>query len=90
MTKELQALANVKREAGFPFFSTFYDSDMWKEDWKTVRKGLEALEILKVKKVNLEYVKCCDTYEQYKTICSYWSEISKEEFELLKEVLNND
>ena len=48
---------------------------------------LQAFEIIKEKKVNLEYLKCCETYEQYKTICSYWNEITKKEFDLLKEVL---
>lgn len=52
------------------------------------RKQLKALEIIKEKRVNLEYIKCCDTYEQYKTICSYWNEITQKEFELLKEVLS--
>ena len=52
-----------------------------------MRNKLQALEIIKDKKVNLEYLKCCDTYEQYKTICSYWNEITKEEFDLLKEGL---
>ena len=47
----------------------------------------KALEIIKEKKVNLEYLKCCENYEQYKTICSYWDEISEQEFDLLKEVL---
>lgn len=55
-----------------------------KED---VKKEHKAFEILKEKKVNLEYLKCCETYEQYKTICSYWNEITQEEFNLLKEKL---
>lgn len=52
------------------------------------QKKLRALEIIKEKKINLEYLKCCETYEQYKTICSYWNEITKEEYDLLKEVLS--
>lgn len=48
---------------------------------------LKALEIIKNKKVNLEYLKCCETYEQYKTVCSYWDEISQEEFKTVKEAL---
>ena len=47
----------------------------------------EVLEIIINKKVNLEYLKCCENYEQYKTICSYWNEITKQEFDLLKEVM---
>lgn len=52
-----------------------------------IRRELKALEIIKKKRVNLECIKCCDTYEQYKTICSYWNEITQEDFQLLKEVL---
>lgn len=51
------------------------------------QKKLKALEIIKNKKVNLEYLKCCQNYEQYITICSYGNEITEEEFDLLKEVL---
>ena len=54
---------------------------------RNVVKSLQALEIIKEKRVNLEYIKCCENYEQYKTICSYWNEITEEEYDLLKEVL---
>lgn len=50
-------------------------------------KKLKALEIIKKKRLNLEYLKCCENYEQYKTLCSYFSEINRDEFDLLKEVL---
>ena len=53
---------------------------------KEIEKNL-ALEIIKNKRVNLEYIKCCENYEQYKTVCSYWNEITQEEFESLKGVL---
>ena len=45
------------------------------------------VKIIKERKVNLEYLKCCDTYEQYCLICSYANEITEEYFDLLKEVL---
>ena len=48
---------------------------------------LIALDIIKNKRINLEYIKSCNNYEQYKIICSYWNEITKEEFDLLKKVL---
>lgn len=54
---------------------------------ENIRKSLQALEIIKNKKINLEYLKCCENYEQYKTVCSYWNEITKKEYNLLKEVL---
>ena len=57
------------------------------EQYKIIEKELKALEIIKNKKINLEYLKCCETYEQYKTVCSYWNEITKEEYDLLKDVL---
>lgn len=51
------------------------------------QQKLKVLEIIKDKKVNLEYLKCCENYEQYKTVCSYWNEITQEDFDLLKEEL---
>ena len=57
-----------------------------KEKIKQIKKSLEAFEIIKNKRINLEYIKSCKTYEQYKTICSYWNEITQEEFDLLKKV----
>ena len=45
---------------------------------------LGAIEIMKNKRVDLEYLKCCETYEQYCTICSYANEITEQEFILLK------
>lgn len=62
---------------------TYTPRDTWEEE----RKQLKAIEILRNKKVNLEYLKCCENYEQYKTICSYWNEITEQEFNSLKEVL---
>lgn len=52
-----------------------------------IEKELKALEIIKSKRVNLEFLKCSENYEQYCLICSYGNEISKEEYDLLKEVL---
>ena len=67
------------------FFDTMKDDHEW--EYNKILADLEALEILRNKKVNLEYLKCCENYEQYKNICSYWNEITKQEFDLLKEVL---
>jgi hypothetical protein len=57
------------------------------EWYNIVADELKALDIIKKKRVNLEYLKCCKTYDQYKTVCSYWNEITQEEYDLLKEVL---
>ena len=45
--KSLEALKNIRREAGLPYFSTFYDIDMWNEDFETIKQDLEVLEILR-------------------------------------------
>ena len=70
MSKELEALENIKREAGMPYFSTLYDIDMWREDFKTVETALKALEIIKEKILDINYFKViadnCDlTYQEY-------------------------
>ena len=49
---------------------------------------LRAFGIMKDKRVNLEYLKCSETYEQYCFICGYGREITQEEFKLLKASLD--
>lgn len=44
MSKELEALERIKREAGIPHFSSLYDIDMWKEDFATVETTLKKQE----------------------------------------------
>lgn len=80
MNKELQALENIKKEAGIPYFSTLYDIDMWREDFKTVETALKALEIIKEKILDMDYFNviadnCNLTYQEY---------------ELLRKVLGNE
>lgn len=70
MSKELEALESIRREAGIPYFSTLYDIDMWREDFKTVETALKALEIIKEKILDINYFKViaanCDlTYQEY-------------------------
>ena len=77
--KELKDYEELEENLGF-------DPTIFKQDFETLMKEHKALEILKNKRVNLEYLKCCDTYEQYCLICSY-ANIVQEEFDLLKEVL---
>lgn len=65
---------------------------VWQEHEKAtnaIEKELKALELLKNKRVNLEYLKCCETYEQYCFICGYGREITQQEFDSLKEVFND-
>ena len=71
MSKGLEALKNIKREAETPYFSTLYDIDMWRDDFATIEKELNALEIIKNKEC----------------IFKGLSETTQEEYELLKEVL---
>ena len=85
MNNKLQALERAKTEHSI--IKQGFSEQEYIKTLDEIEKSLEALEILRNKKVNLEYLKCCDTYEQYKTICSYWNEIIKQEFDLLKEIL---
>ena len=87
MNKELQALERIKNA---PTIYVGCASDIYtrySHECKIIEKSLKALEIIKKKKVNLEYLKCCENYGQYCLICSYGNEITKEEYEILKEVL---
>ena len=120
----LEALENIKREAGFPYFSTLYDIDMWREDFKTVEtalkenevyqfmfhevkyyveskefsledlaKKLKALEIIKNKQVDMNTLRMTFVMNKdftfYNEDLSFGEELTKEEYELLKEVLND-
>lgn len=82
MNKSLEALERLK--------NTLLAEGFWQDalqDAFIIEQELKALEIIKNKKVNLEFLKCSENYEQYCLICSYGNEISKEEYNLLKEVL---
>lgn len=46
MLKSLEALENIKREAGTPYFSTLYDDEQWRKDFEAVQKDLEVLDII--------------------------------------------
>ena len=78
----IRQLRNIGEEKGINELILIDESKVLK-----MIKSLKALEIIKNKRVNLEYLKCCETYEQYKTVCSYWDEINQQEYDLLKEVL---
>lgn len=78
MDKYLEELNNLTNEN-----IVYVDKRYWNE----IETALKALKIVKKKRINLEYLKCCESYEQYKTICSYWEEITQKEFDLLKDVL---
>lgn len=81
MIKGLEALKNIKREAGTPYFSTLYDIDMWREDFGIIEKELKALEIILNHKL-LNYVlknpKCAKVYN-----------LSNNDIKILKELCND-
>lgn len=78
MSKELKALENIKREAGIPYFSTLYDIDMWREDFKTVETALKALEVIK---------KLPEEEKQVLLNAIYTCTKNEDEYNLLKEIL---
>ena len=92
MTKELTALENIKRESGTLYFSTLYDIDMWREDFKTVETALKALEIIK-KELCLSVKSGLGedgNIERYLVFANLMmKKIDQEEFDLLKEVLES-
>lgn len=82
MSKALEALENIKREAGTPYFSTLYDIDDWRKDFKMVEKELKALEIIWNKWVDLYALFIADDLEDYNI--KHTIELTQEEFDLLK------
>ena len=95
MSKELEALENIKREADIPYFSSLYDIDMWREDFATIETALKVLEIIKKKRVDCLEISLCSKYETYMAFFNKWNwygeydeyVLTQEEFNLLKEVL---
>ena len=96
VSEPLQALENIRKEAGIPYFSTLYDIDMWREDFKTVEDALKALEIIKNKEVDVGLLLACESEPEYLNRCCNrywtndkcgWKRLSQEEYKFLKEVL---
>ena len=92
MNKELEALKNIKREAGTPYFSTLYDIDMWHEDFATVENALkdkekqdEILQIIKEKSVNVWWLGTCENINDYNFSRFSGVPLTQQEFDLLKE-----
>ena len=56
-----EALKRIRREAGTPYFSTLYDIDMWREDFKTIEKDLDKLKQLEKieKKLGVGLITLC-------------------------------
>ncbi len=81
-----EALKRIRREAGTPYFSTLYDIDMWREDFKTIEEDLEVLEILK------KYLMVDTIQAYYGESVIYMKDIiyEKEEFKKVKEWLERE
>ena len=96
MNKGLEALYLIK---GIPLYLCHYSPELGVRpklvDISTFLDTIEIvlknqdkiLKIIKEKKVNLEYIRYCETYKEYKTRWIYWNEITQQEFDLLKEWL---
>lgn len=78
MSKGLEALKEIKSE---PF-----SWEKLKDSLDTIEKELKALEIVKKKLVDVNWLKGCDELEDY-NFCNN-IELTQEEYNLLKEVLN--
>ena len=84
MSKELEALESI--------IETFYDKDS--EDIQIVRKALEVLEIIKEHNVQISWFTRLlksnprYTHEDYNFALADNCQLSKEEYEILKEVLS--
>lgn len=91
-----KALERIKREAGTPYFSTLYDIDMRREDFRTIEKALEVLEIIIKKGVAVGFIDMiiktqlggADEYNTFTINKKMY--LTEEEFELLKEWLENE
>ena len=91
MIKGLEALERVKEHT-----KTYYYS-LIEKDIANIEKELKALEIIKNKKVNVLELSVCANYETFISFFKQWNwngeydeyVVSEEEYDLLKEVLNN-
>lgn len=82
MTKGLRLLS--KKRTSIPIDECFCTTG---ETVKQIKKELKALEIIKVKTVNVMYFKGSDTLEEYNNHHATWHKLTQEEFDLLEEVL---
>lgn len=88
MSKGLEALKNIKSEAGTPYFSTLYDIDMWREDFAIVENELKALEIIrKYISINRAFKNLANKESVNLTLIEIKALIPDEEYNLLKEIL---
>ena len=67
------------------------------EEFEIIKKELKALEIIKTKNVDIDYIKTCfydkkGGFKDYNALAGHYGyeELSQEEYDLLKEVLEDD
>lgn len=93
MNKELEALEKIKKvkvDKETPMSATYLIHDKrYTEDVAVIEKGLEALKIIRNKRVNvLTLLQCCYDIGKYNAKCSkLQSMLTLDEVNLLKEVL---
>lgn len=82
----LEALKRIRKlkPQGIDHIWEAYDFDT---DFELIEKELKALEIIKSKRLNLECLKTSKDYEEYSLLYYYFGDITKQDFDLLKEVL---
>ena len=83
MSKGLDALENIKLK------DFIFNDDSCLKDIKTIEKELKALEVIKEKGIILQFIKETYTVEQYNAgvFGTLVKPLTKEEYDLLKEVL---
>jgi len=90
-SKAQKAFANIKREAGTPYFSSLYDVDFWIEDKRIVDDGLELLEVLRAYLLAIHFDKNLKVgYETIKSQRFNNLELSKKNFNRIKDWLENE
>ena len=83
MSKELPPLEALEALSSYQYFGNY--KDFCKE---IIETALKALEIIKEKKIDCLVLVLSKTYIEYNDICeNEKSELSQEEYDLLKEVL---
>lgn len=92
----LEALDDIKQYISLDFEKLGRkDNVCLLNEFSMIEKDLKAIEIMKNKRVNSGFLKCCETYKKYCAMCldyyglDYGKEITKQEFVLLKAVFND-
>ena len=90
MSKELEALNRICEHLDLDD-EYFYLKNGEKADYKVIEKSLKALEIIKEKRVDVRFLFQCKSLRDYNFIYKGTNQsklcLTKEEYELLKEVL---